>query len=464
MTVTYGFYDSLAGDRVYNSEQMSRIFEGIITDGVFQALGSALMVVESSGMTVNVGTGRAWFSNTWTLNDAVLPLTISPSVVGLNRIDTVVLEVNKELAVRANTIKVINGTPASSPVAPTLTNTATVKQYPLADVYVGNGVSAVTQANITNRIGTASTPFITGILESLDSSVLMAQWEAEFDAWFANLQDQLDDNQAGNLQNQINTLTTNLSTETTNRTNADTALSTNIGTGWVAAGETWTVHNISGLTYQIAVSGDKTTKYYAGMRLKLTQTTVKYFILTNVVYSAPNTILTVFGGTDYTLVNAAISSPFFSIAKVPAGFNPRPSKWSHVVGNTSSLSQLTPVAGTWYGVLSVPFPPGSWRAEYYFAGVVEGNASATSLGFRATLGSINGGESSTNNTTAFLITGFAAGSSPAHRESLTKIIEVDVTVETTWYVSIQTDTNNASAIRLRGDFAATTIRFVCAFL
>ena len=91
MSVTYGFYNSKNGDRRYDAIQMSSIFDGIIRDGVFQHIGTAMMVEESEGMTVNVGIGRAWFNHTWTLNDAPLPLTVPLSEVILNRIDAIVL-------------------------------------------------------------------------------------------------------------------------------------------------------------------------------------------------------------------------------------------------------------------------------------------------------------------------------------------------------------------------------------
>ena len=39
MTVSYGFYNSLNGDRKYNARHMSMIFDGIIRDGVFMSIG-----------------------------------------------------------------------------------------------------------------------------------------------------------------------------------------------------------------------------------------------------------------------------------------------------------------------------------------------------------------------------------------------------------------------------------------
>ena len=55
MSVTYGFYNSINGDRKYNALEMSSIFDGIIVDGVYMSIGDALNVKSSGGMEI----GRA---------------------------------------------------------------------------------------------------------------------------------------------------------------------------------------------------------------------------------------------------------------------------------------------------------------------------------------------------------------------------------------------------------------------
>lgn len=194
--LTFGFYDSYNHDRRYNSTQFGSIFDGICRDGVFMSIGEKLMVKESgSGMMILVGTGRAWFDHTWTLNDARLPLTIPQSEIIMNRIDAVVLETNHTQSVRANTIKIVKGTPSSNPQRPTLVNTEYVHQYPLAYISVAANATTIRQANITNMVGTSQTPFVTGILETMNIDDLIAQWqdqwdeyhnfwEAEWEAWY----------------------------------------------------------------------------------------------------------------------------------------------------------------------------------------------------------------------------------------------------------------------------------------
>lgn len=161
MAITYGFYNSVAGDRVYDAVDLSSIFDGIITDGVFESIGNKLIPVAGTGMQVVVGSGRAWFNRTWTLNDADLPLSIAASDPILDRIDTVVLEVDSSVGVRANTIKVIQGTPGALAVPPTLVETAEVHQHPLAHVAVGFGVTSITTGKITVLVDSPQCPFVT---------------------------------------------------------------------------------------------------------------------------------------------------------------------------------------------------------------------------------------------------------------------------------------------------------------
>ena len=204
MSLTFGFYNSVNGDRKYNAIEMSRIFDGIIVDGVFMSIGDAFAVKASSGMGITIGEGRAWFNHTWTLNDAPYPLTVSASEALLDRIDAVVLEINSNANVRANAIKIVKGTPSSSPAKPTLTKSELLNQYPLAYITVKKGTTSISQANIQNTVGTSACPYVTGPLEGMNIDNLIAQWESQFVSWFNEMEGQLSTDAAGNLQIQMN--------------------------------------------------------------------------------------------------------------------------------------------------------------------------------------------------------------------------------------------------------------------
>lgn len=193
MSVSSGFFNSLNGDRKYNAAQMSAIFDGLIIDGVFASIGTAFAVKAAGGLTVNIGVGKAWFNHTWTVNDSILPMTAPEAEVLLDRIDAVVLEVNGMESVRDNTIKFVKGNPSSAPSRPTLTNEGNVHQYPLCYIYRKYGTAVINQADITPMVGTESTPFVTGILQTISLDELLGKWQDELDRFTDARSQEVDD-------------------------------------------------------------------------------------------------------------------------------------------------------------------------------------------------------------------------------------------------------------------------------
>lgn len=193
MSVSSGFFNSLNGDRKYNAAQMSAIFDGLIIDGVFASIGTAFAVKAAGGLTVNVGIGKAWFDHTWTVNDSILPMTAPEAEVLLDRIDAVVLEVNGMKSVRENTIKFVKGNPSSAPSRPTLANEGNVHQYPLCYIYRKYGTAVINQADITPMVGTESTPFVTGILQTISLDELLGKWQDELDRFTDARSQEVDD-------------------------------------------------------------------------------------------------------------------------------------------------------------------------------------------------------------------------------------------------------------------------------
>lgn len=138
-----------------------------------------------------------------------------------------------------------------------------------------------------------------------------------------------------------------------------------IRTGWFPIHDIWTYAGADDPSFTFTVAGDMTAVHSVGMKVKLTQTTVKYFIITKMVYSAPNTTYTVYGGTDYDLANATITDAYISNVKSPAGFPMSPFKWSVNFTDSSVRQQTNPTGGTWYnlGSLSTSIPIGIWRVS-----------------------------------------------------------------------------------------------------
>jgi hypothetical protein len=82
--------------------------------------------------------------------------------------------------------------------------------------------------------------------------------------------------------------------------------------GWISANETWAYASATTIT----VPSGAAAKYVKGDKIKLTQSTVKYFYIVGVA----DTVLTVTGGADYAVTDAAISANYYSHASSPIGF------------------------------------------------------------------------------------------------------------------------------------------------
>lgn len=183
MAFTYGFYNSFNHDRKYDAIQFGQIFDGIIKDGVYATYKKALLVKASNNPNeVIVQPGRAWFNHTWSYNDADLPIEAPQPEVLLDRLDTLVLDINSEDETRANSIIWVQGTPTSQvPQRANLIHTVTHNQYPLCDVYRKAGTTQIYAGDIRNRIGSSDCPFVTGVLEAIDIDTWLNLWNTAFD-------------------------------------------------------------------------------------------------------------------------------------------------------------------------------------------------------------------------------------------------------------------------------------------
>lgn len=182
MAITYGFFNSVDGDRKYDADQMSEYFKGLISNGVFANVGNALAVSAGSGMNVSVGTGRAIINCKWLENDAAYSVTVNQAHATYSRYTAII--VKHDDANRQMIITTKDGTAASTPVEPTI-DTAT--ELCLAMILLPANTTAITQGMISDKRGTSKCLFVTGLITQLDTNDLFQQWEYMFNDWFNSL-------------------------------------------------------------------------------------------------------------------------------------------------------------------------------------------------------------------------------------------------------------------------------------
>lgn len=180
--ISYGFFNSLNDDRLYNAETFNTYFEGLISDsGVFKNITDELEVVPNSGLDILVNSGKAIVNHHWVKLTASESLTLTTAHNLFARYDAVTLRWNANT--RDVTLQVVTGTPASSPVKPEPERDTMVYEIVLAYILVPANAVSVTSANIYDqRDNTSVCGYITGLVDQVDISTLFAQYEARFNA------------------------------------------------------------------------------------------------------------------------------------------------------------------------------------------------------------------------------------------------------------------------------------------
>lgn len=213
MAFTSAFFDAelVNGeyDREYSAEHFAEYFASFIANGVFPDPATNLQVVANTvnDMNVLVSTGMGWINGYYCKNDGSYPLAIQAANGTLNRIDAVVIGWSQ--SDRTITAYVKTGVAASAPTAPSLERSADRYELMLATITVNAGVTKVTQSMITDKRPDSSVcGWVAGVVQQIDATNLFAQYDAAFQAWFEDIQEQLSGDVATNLQNQINQLKT----------------------------------------------------------------------------------------------------------------------------------------------------------------------------------------------------------------------------------------------------------------
>lgn len=196
MAIRCGFFNSVDKDRLYPAEDMNKPYELLVSNGVFATQegtpSNYLQVYGGNGMNVTVKAGRGIFADKWFLSDSDIIITINPNNAITPRIDSVIVRIDNRVTGRKGEILVLEGTPSSSLIAPAINTISNVKEYRLANIYVAPGATAINQDAITDMRGKPNlggAPWVTSLIQQVDTSTLYIQWQKAFDDWFANVKE-----------------------------------------------------------------------------------------------------------------------------------------------------------------------------------------------------------------------------------------------------------------------------------
>lgn len=200
-------------DRAISSEPYRKLIKSLFSTGVLPNPSTNLQVVEGEDLTVVVHAGFCVVEGCMKLEETDRALIVQAGA-SMDRIDSVVMRLNDNDAVRSCDLYVVQGAPGSDPVHPELTRTTSIYEIALADIFVPANSTNVAQYRITDTRYDATRCGIVSSVSEFDTSTIFLQLQAEFERfrtvneaqfndWFSHLQDILDADTAGHLQNEI---------------------------------------------------------------------------------------------------------------------------------------------------------------------------------------------------------------------------------------------------------------------
>ena len=189
-SVKSGFYNAVSGDRTYTADDMNKPYKRLVADGVFAANdgtpSSDLQAVASgSALRLTVQAGQAIVGGKWFENPTAIIIDVPANTALYGRIDSVIIRVDERQSARAGSVVYRTGEAASSPTAPALVTTAGVTEYRVANIAVASGATSVSGSDVTDLRGSSSCPWVTGLIQQVDTSTLWEQYQAAYAEQFA---------------------------------------------------------------------------------------------------------------------------------------------------------------------------------------------------------------------------------------------------------------------------------------
>jgi hypothetical protein len=217
MSYTSGFFDAVDQgggdyDRVYSASSFAHYFSLLVKNGVFPDPSTGMQVKASSNpdMHVSVQPGSGWINGYYITVEDNVPeqLTVPTANSSLSRIDSVIMGLN--YVDRKIQLYIKSGAVSASPSSVSLQRDKDLYELELAQITVSAGMASISQSSIIDmRQNTSRCGIVAGTIDQIDTEGLFAQYDDAFQTWFSDLQLQLDENVAANLQRRITALETN---------------------------------------------------------------------------------------------------------------------------------------------------------------------------------------------------------------------------------------------------------------
>lgn len=191
------------GDRAVDDATVRNIVKAVWSNGVclVSGDGSDLQVQPAGGMKVKVMPGGCIIEGGIGREESARTIAISAAHASLKRIDRIVARMDTSDNFRNIELYKKEGTPSTTPVAPTLIRESNYFEIALADIYINAGASEISTANILDQRPNGE---LCGFVAP--AFPVNFNLEAMTARWQAILESAIDGTAAGSLQNSIEKL------------------------------------------------------------------------------------------------------------------------------------------------------------------------------------------------------------------------------------------------------------------
>lgn len=183
MAEKYMFFDSIDGEdeRTYTADEFAEFFRQVISTGILNGGTNLQVTCSGTNMDILILLGYAWVEGyLYKIDTEPLVLTLDAADPIEDRIDRVVIRLDKRLESRYVKIFILKGTPAISPVAPTITRDENIYELSLAQARVVGGKSFIEGGEITDERLDTTVCGLTNSLIAADTTDIFNQ----FQAWY----------------------------------------------------------------------------------------------------------------------------------------------------------------------------------------------------------------------------------------------------------------------------------------
>jgi hypothetical protein len=182
-------------------------------------------------------------------------------------------------------------------------------------------------------------------------------------------------------------------------------------------------------------------------------------------FSGGFTTITVYGGTNYTLANAAISSVSYSPGKTPFGFPTDTGSWTASSSSSSNVNQNSPTANTIYnlGSLTLSIPIGIWRVSYQAILDGQRGSAAGAILCKVGLSTVNNTFSDNNLVSSVWAEPDTVAADARAILSCYRFEFISLAAKTSYFLNANMN-NNGVGLAFRGDIAPSLILAECVYL